>query len=115
MIDHAIAAIKAQAGPCARHFYEQGQSQDAKVHNWVLKWLLWHVCRYRDWRNRKNRGASTAAATSAALASGAGGGSAYAAGGGGGAAGNQNLNPGSRRSRRRRVGRTRGEGERTLS
>ena len=25
----------------------------------MLKWLLWHVCRYRDWRNRRGGSSSS--------------------------------------------------------
>ncbi|KAL9121490.1 MAG: hypothetical protein Q9187_001956 [Circinaria calcarea] len=54
-IDQAIAEIWGNGGPWPRHFYDLGHSQDRRVYNWVLKWLLWHVCRYRDWRNRRAR------------------------------------------------------------
>lgn len=60
-IDHAISEIWTKAGPWPRHFYDRGHSQDRKVYNWVLKWLLWHVCRYRDWRNRRNKNTTTVA------------------------------------------------------
>jgi len=52
-INHAIRDIWANGRPQPRHYYDMGRSEDPKVYNWVLKWLLWHVCRYRDWRNRK--------------------------------------------------------------
>ncbi|CAF9921179.1 MAG: hypothetical protein GOMPHAMPRED_002250 [Gomphillus americanus] len=52
-IDQSIAEVWQAARPGPRHYYELGRSEDRKVFNWVLKWLLWHVCRYRDWRNRK--------------------------------------------------------------
>ena len=55
VIDSAIHAIHTQAAPWPRQFYDMGRSTDQRIVNWVLKWLLWHVCRYRDWRNRKNR------------------------------------------------------------
>ena len=54
-IDGAIAEIWSNAKPWPRHFYDRGHSEDRRVYNWVLKWLLWHVCRYRDWRNRKGK------------------------------------------------------------
>lgn len=62
-IDQAIAQICDEGEEWPRHFYELGRSDDRKVNNWVLKWLLWHVCRYRDWRNRKNKPSSSAGAS----------------------------------------------------
>ena len=59
-IDQAIAQICEEGKEWPKHFYELGRSDDRKVNNWVLKWLLWHVCRYRDWRNRKNKPSSSA-------------------------------------------------------
>ncbi|MCJ1476595.1 hypothetical protein MMC13_005261 [Lambiella insularis] len=58
-INSAIAEIWRQGQPWPRRFYDLGRSEDPKVYNWVLKWLLWHVCRYRDWRNRKGRTSSS--------------------------------------------------------
>ena len=97
-IDNAIRTIHgaAQPGSWPRHFYDMGRSTDPKVGNWVLKWLLWHVCRYRDWRNRKNRSSASAAATNAALVSGAGSSATHT--GSSATGGTQNLNPASRRS-----------------
>lgn len=59
-INSAIAEIWRQGQPWPRRFYDLGRSEDPKVYNWVLKWLLWHVCRYRDWRNRKGRASNSA-------------------------------------------------------
>lgn len=56
-IDQAIADIWSRGSVTARRFYDAGR--DDKVKNWVIKWLLWHVCRYRDWRNRKNKSPSS--------------------------------------------------------
>ncbi|KAA6408154.1 MAG: hypothetical protein FRX48_07896 [Lasallia pustulata] len=52
-INAAITAIWAEAGDWPRYYYILGHVEDDRVYNWVLKWLLWHVCRHRDWRNRK--------------------------------------------------------------
>ena len=52
-IDDAIDEIWRDAGDRSRHYYDIGRSEDEAVHNWVLKWLLWHVSRYRDERNNK--------------------------------------------------------------
>ncbi|MCJ1445821.1 MAG: hypothetical protein MMC23_006326 [Stictis urceolatum] len=57
-IDACIKEIWSNGGYYPRRFYDVGRTDDQKVYNWVLKWLLWHVCRYRDWRNRKNRPSS---------------------------------------------------------
>ncbi|MCJ1235585.1 hypothetical protein MMC14_003556 [Varicellaria rhodocarpa] len=62
-VDAAIAEIWGNGGQWPRHFYDMGYSKDRKVYNWVLKWLLWHVCRYRDWRNRRARNGSGTAIT----------------------------------------------------
>ena len=62
-VDAAIAEIWGNGGQWPRHFYDMGYSKDRKVYNWVLKWLLWHVCRYRDWRNRRARNGSSNAVT----------------------------------------------------
>jgi hypothetical protein len=64
VIDAAINEIWTNGQPWPRHFYDMGGSDDRKVYNWVLKWLLWHVCRYRDWRNRKSKSSVAGAATS---------------------------------------------------
>lgn len=52
-INTAINNIWKSGSANARKFYDIGH--DMKQKNWVIKWLLWHVCRYRDWRNRKTR------------------------------------------------------------
>ncbi|KAK3045169.1 hypothetical protein LTS18_014411 [Coniosporium uncinatum] len=44
------------ASPETKPFYDAGVYQDGtNWDNWVIRWLLWHVFRYRDDRNR-NRG-----------------------------------------------------------
>ena len=55
VIDNAISQIWSEGQQWPRYYYDQGHSEDRRVYNWVLKWLLWHVCRYRDWRNRKSK------------------------------------------------------------
>jgi hypothetical protein len=55
-IDSAIDEIARGASERSYPYYELGRSADQNIHNWVLKWLLWHVARYRDERNnKKNR------------------------------------------------------------
>lgn len=63
-INNAICEIWNNGGPSPRKFYDLGHSEDPKVYNWVLKWLLWHVCRYRDWRNRKGGSSSSSSGSS---------------------------------------------------
>ena len=41
------------ARPETRHIYERGHYiEGGNEENWIIKWLLWHVFRYRDNRNR---------------------------------------------------------------
>ncbi|KAG8627595.1 hypothetical protein KVT40_005078 [Elsinoe batatas] len=41
------------ARPETRVFYERGHYMEGDAEeNWIIKWLLWHVFRYRDNRNR---------------------------------------------------------------
>ncbi|KAK4498083.1 hypothetical protein PRZ48_010739 [Zasmidium cellare] len=53
-----VLRIFEQARPETRAVYRFGQdtSQDANgvelVDNWIIRWMLWHVFRYRDYRNR---------------------------------------------------------------
>lgn len=54
-IEAAMRDIWTNGQPVPKFFYDRGHSEDPRVFNWVLKWLLWHVCRYRDWRNIKAR------------------------------------------------------------
>ncbi|MCJ1328175.1 hypothetical protein MMC10_004850 [Thelotrema lepadinum] len=55
VIDNAITTIWKDGRPLPRMYYDLGAHDDRRIYNWVLKWLLWHVCRYRDWRNRKSK------------------------------------------------------------
>ena len=42
--------------PETRYFYDMGQdTQGLEEENWVIRWLLWHVFRYRDNRNKHRR------------------------------------------------------------
>lgn len=41
------------ARPETREFYDRGHYVEGETEeNWIIKWLLWHVFRYRDNRNR---------------------------------------------------------------
>ena len=47
VIDH----IWRNASPCTRPWYDRGQVPGGD--NWIILWMLYHVCRYRDARNSK--------------------------------------------------------------
>lgn len=45
--------IYRMARPETRAYYERGHYVEGDTEeNWIIKWLLWHVFRYRDNRNR---------------------------------------------------------------
>jgi len=53
-----VKRVYASASPRTRVIYDLGRSRDSiDEDNWVIRWCLWHVFRYRDERNR-NRGYS---------------------------------------------------------
>lgn len=48
-----ILNIYRNASPQTRRYYDVGAWRDGpNEENWVVKWCLWHVFRYRDNRNR---------------------------------------------------------------
>ncbi|KAF2400749.1 hypothetical protein EJ06DRAFT_462794, partial [Trichodelitschia bisporula] len=48
-----VQNIYEHASPETRAIYERGMMQDgANWDNWIIRWCLWHVFRYRDDRNR---------------------------------------------------------------
>lgn len=47
----AIRTVEANASSQTRNLYSRGSQ--AGGNNWVIRWMLYHVCRYRDGRNRK--------------------------------------------------------------
>lgn len=55
-----VQQIYAQAGPETRLIYGWGMIVESNNSwdNWIIRWCLWHVFRYRDDRNR-NRGSHT--------------------------------------------------------
>lgn len=54
-IHREILNIYQHARPETKYFYDMGRdTQGLEEENWVIRWLLWHVFRYRDNRN-KNR------------------------------------------------------------
>ncbi|KAF2675241.1 hypothetical protein BT63DRAFT_409343 [Microthyrium microscopicum] len=49
----AVCEIYALSSPTTREQYAKGNFQDgSQWDNWVIRWCLWHVFRYRDERNR---------------------------------------------------------------
>lgn len=51
-----ILNIYQHARPETRMFYDMGRDTDGlDEENWVIRWLLWHVFRYRDNRNKNRR------------------------------------------------------------
>ncbi|KAL9103105.1 MAG: hypothetical protein Q9163_001816 [Psora crenata] len=51
-IREAVASIYANASPLTAQLYRRGRPGGD---NWVARWVLYHVCRYRDSRNKKAR------------------------------------------------------------
>lgn len=51
-----ILRIYRIARPETRVVYDLGRDTDrVEEENWVIRWMLWHVFRYRDSRNRNRR------------------------------------------------------------
>jgi len=51
-----ILNIYRNARPETKTFYDMGRdTQGLEEENWVIRWLLWHVFRYRDNRNKNRR------------------------------------------------------------
>lgn len=51
-----ILRIYRLARPETRVVYDLGRDTDrVEEENWVIRWMLWHVFRYRDSRNRNRR------------------------------------------------------------
>lgn len=48
-----VRSIYAMASPEARVYYNRGRVGQGD--NWVISWMLYHVCRYRDGRNIRAR------------------------------------------------------------
>jgi hypothetical protein len=59
-----VEVIYMSASPRTAPWYELGVYQDGpNTENWVIRWCLWHVFRYRDDRNRNRGGIALANAT----------------------------------------------------
>lgn len=51
-----ILRIYREARPETRPYYDLGHDTEGITEeNWVIRWLIWHVFRYRDNRNRHRR------------------------------------------------------------
>ena len=50
-----IHSIYCDASPETKWWYDRGVTQDSGWDNWIIRWCLWHVFRYRDDRNRHRR------------------------------------------------------------
>ena len=48
---NAVKTIVSNACAETQGLYERGEIQEQP--NWVARWILYHVCRYRDGRNKK--------------------------------------------------------------
>ncbi|KAL8869813.1 MAG: hypothetical protein Q9174_003986 [Haloplaca sp. 1 TL-2023] len=48
-----VRSIYSMASPLTRPYYNKGVNSQGD--NWVISWMLYHVCRYRDGRNIRAR------------------------------------------------------------
>lgn len=56
VVHREILNIYQRARPETKPYYDQGRdTQGLEEENWVIRWLLWHVFRYRDNRNKNRR------------------------------------------------------------
>ncbi|QIX01486.1 hypothetical protein AMS68_007003 [Peltaster fructicola] len=63
-LHRAILGMYARADDEIRAYYDLGRNTDGiEEENWVIRWLLWHVFRYRDRRNRAGVQRATAGFT----------------------------------------------------
>ena len=53
-LSQATARICARASSGTRSLYARGQGRSSGE-NWVVQWMLYHICRYRDSRNSRGR------------------------------------------------------------
>lgn len=57
-----ILKIYQLSSPETRIYYDKGRdTEGVEEENWVIRWLLWHVFRYRDNRNKNRRQVSPGA------------------------------------------------------
>ena len=58
-IHREILIIYQLARPETRRVYDLGRDTGrVEEENWIIRWMLWHVFRYRDNRNKFRRGGS---------------------------------------------------------
>lgn len=68
-IHREILRIYNRARPETRQVYDLGRDTErVEEENWVIRWMLWHVFRYRDNRNKTRR--PTSGSMSSSIASG---------------------------------------------
>ena len=53
----AIRSIEENASPQTARLYSRGRMANGS--NWVIRWMLYHVCRYRDGRNKQKAQSQT--------------------------------------------------------
>lgn len=63
-ISTAVKRIYHNASGDTRAVYQCGT---ADANNWIIKWMLYHVCRYRDIRNKKKRNSTSLSPTTRLL------------------------------------------------
>ncbi|KAF2137573.1 uncharacterized protein K452DRAFT_291386 [Aplosporella prunicola CBS 121167] len=52
-----VLAVYHGASPYTKPYYDMGHYMDGRNEdNWIIRWLMWHVFRYRDNRNRHRNG-----------------------------------------------------------
>lgn len=56
-----VMSIYRHATPATRHYYGLAHYvSDSTEDNWIIRWMLWHVFRYRDSRNKRANPGTTA-------------------------------------------------------
>lgn len=59
-----VHTIYERAGPWTKAMYNRGWFSDGpNMDNWIIRWVLWHVFRYRDNRNKNRWSGSSTGAT----------------------------------------------------
>jgi hypothetical protein len=60
-IREELARIYRDASPATKIIYDLAHDPDTDTHgNWIIRWMVWHVFRYRDERNARRGLSSTA-------------------------------------------------------
>ncbi|GAB7364507.1 hypothetical protein MBLNU230_g5316t1 [Neophaeotheca triangularis] len=62
VLHREILRVYREARPETKMYYNLGRdTEGVNEENWVIRWLIWHVFRYRDNRNRHRRTGSPSA------------------------------------------------------